>query len=83
MRDRLIAALDAALASPCWRPEDIEGLLRGPARFANGGCVAVCEGCGKPEWMDGLVPTERDGDDIPVLGGNYCPQCRAKGVREP
>lgn len=81
VRARLIAALDFALAEPCWQPEAIEALLRGTPRDAKGYPVAVCEACNKPEWMDGLIPTEGDSteDGIPIYSGFVCPQCKAAG----
>lgn len=80
----VLAAVEYALATdesgyPGWRVEDLIGVLRGPARLANGFIVAVCEKCRKPEYVEGLHMTEviEAGDDLnpAIVGGGLCASC--------
>ena len=76
-RDSCYAAVDYALANG-WRAEDIVGILRGAARYANGHVVPCCTKCGRPEYEDGLIFTEViDSGSPPIIGGAVCPICRA------
>lgn len=77
---RLLHALATALLAG-WRVEDIEGLLQGPMRYADGFPVACCSVCLKPEYIDGLIATEEyDVTGATVMSGEMCPQC-VSGMR--
>jgi hypothetical protein len=76
-RDACYRAVAYALDNG-WRAEDICGLLRGAARYANGHFVACCSRCGRPEYEDGLIITEViEAGDLPIVGGAVCPICLA------
>lgn len=78
--EEIATAVDHALANG-WRAEDIVGVLRGAARYANGHIIPCCTRCGRLEYEDGLILTEvidpGARDHPPVLGGALCPPCRA------
>lgn len=81
MGERVRNAVQFALSEEGgWREEDIVGLLRGCARYANGAPVPVCERCGRLEWRDGLIATEVVGEG--VIGTNLCPPCLATDPEE-
>lgn len=82
-RELCIEAVDHALANE-WRAEDIEGLLRGAARYANGHVIPVCTRCRRMEYEDGLIMTEvieaGEYGEVPIVSGAVCPPCLAAPV---
>lgn len=80
--EKVIEALEWALTEGRWRKEDLIGVLRGAARYANGQPVPCCTRCGRPEWEDGLIAKETidDGgcDGTPIVSGFVCPPCLAR-----